>query len=148
MKEGNAEFFDTNVLIYAALEDSPFRNLAWRAMDAFAALSAPLWISRQVLREYIAAFTRFSTPLVSTEMITRQVRHYESRFRIAEDGPAITATLLSLLESVSFGGKQVHDANIVATALAYDIPCIVTHNIIDFSRFSSHIDIIPLETFG
>ena len=38
-------------------------------------------------------------------------------------------------------------ANIVATALAYDIPSILTNNIADFDRFSGLIEIIPLESY-
>jgi predicted nucleic acid-binding protein len=74
------------------------------------------------------------------------VLHFQSRFRIAEDGPACTEILLSLLQKVPFAGKQIHDANIVATALAYGIPRILTNNTSDFDRFSSLIEIVPLNT--
>jgi hypothetical protein len=43
-------------------------------------------------------------------------------YALAEDGPVVTAKLLTLLPRVSIGGKQVHDANIVATMLAHGIP--------------------------
>ena len=33
------------------------------------------------------------------------------------------------------GGKQVHDANIIATMKVYDIPALLTHNTEDFERF-------------
>jgi predicted nucleic acid-binding protein len=42
------------------------------------------------------------------------------------------------------GGKQVHDANIVATMLVYGIPCLLTHNAKDFERFG---DIVTVEGF-
>ena len=41
-------------------------------------------------------------------------------------------------------GKQIHDTNIVATMLVNNIPNILTHNVADFNRFSSEINIIPL----
>lgn len=150
MKEGSPVFIDTNVLVYAAVEDSPFRRLAWQAVEACSASSSPVWISRQVLREYLATMTRPHPDVPAIPVVTtvRQVLHFESRFRIAEDGPTVTKNLLMILQNVPVSGKQVHDANIVATALAYDIPCILTNNASDFNRFSNLIEIIPLDTFG
>ena len=34
-----------------------------------------------------------------------------------------------------------HDANIVATMLAYDIPCLLSHNVKDFERFGEMVRI-------
>jgi len=39
------------------------------------------------------------------------------------------------------GGKQVHDANIVATMQAYGIPALLTHNIKDFEQFGEVVRI-------
>lgn len=39
---------------------------------------------------------------------------------------------------------QVHDANIVATMLAYGIPRLLTHNVDDFKRFAHLIAVLPL----
>jgi hypothetical protein len=38
---------------------------------------------------------------------------------VLEDGPAVWGELMTLTHAFSFGGKQVHDANIVATMLAH-----------------------------
>ena len=58
-------FVDTNVLIYANVTTAPLHEAALDALrDAYQA-RRPLWISRQVLREFIAARTRpqtFSQP--------------------------------------------------------------------------------------
>ena len=40
------------------------------------------------------------------------------------------------------GGKQVHDANIVATMLAYGERRLLTFNIRDFRRFAAHIEVV------
>jgi len=45
------------------------------------------------------------------------------------------------MRDFKIGGKQVHDANVVASMLAYDIPCLLTHNIKDFQRFGEVISI-------
>jgi predicted nucleic acid-binding protein len=73
------------------------------------------------------------------------VRYFAERFHVAEDGPEVTENLLSLVEQVVLGGKQVHDANIVATMLAHEIGQVLTHNVKDFARFSSFITVLPLE---
>ena len=40
-----------------------------------------------------------------------------SSFVVLEDGPIVTENLLTLCREVSVGGRQIHDANIVATML-------------------------------
>ncbi|MCP3668304.1 MAG: type II toxin-antitoxin system VapC family toxin [Gammaproteobacteria bacterium] len=60
---------------------------------------------------------------------------------MADDTTAVTEQLIGLLRDHKIGGKQVHDANIVATMQAYDIPCLLTHNIKDFERFGEVIKI-------
>lgn len=45
------------------------------------------------------------------------------------------------MAEVAGGGKQVHDANIVATMLAYGVPALLTHNGRDFERFVKWIGV-------
>jgi predicted nucleic acid-binding protein len=146
MTAADPVLLDTNVLIYHQIALSPFHTAARsRLYDLFVA-GHPLWVSRQILREYLAAMSRPGTltpPLPMTALIA-DVQTFESRFFIAEDRPAVTAPLLALLASVSCAGKQVHDANIVATMLAHGIPNLLTHNVADFSRFAGVITVIPL----
>ena len=42
-------------------------------------------------------------------------------------------------EPVGCGGKQVHDANVVATMLAHGAGTVVTMNVEDFARFGRHV---------
>jgi predicted nucleic acid-binding protein len=67
-----------------------------------------------------------------------------SRFHVAEEGPAVTANLLTLLSSIPIAGKHVHDANVVATMQAHGIPRLLTHNTVDFARFARLITVLPL----
>ena len=48
------------------------------------------------------------------------------------------------MDGFEIAGKQVHDANIVATMLVHGITQVLTHNITDFARFSSLITVLPL----
>ncbi len=65
-----------------------------------------------------------------------------SDFEILEDGPAVTGTLFALLREVPVGGRQIHDANIVATMLARGERRLLTFNIADFRRFGDRIELI------
>jgi predicted nucleic acid-binding protein len=96
--------------------------------------------------EYLAVLSRpqsFTAP-VSIGHLLADVVKFQNDFQIAEDGPAVTAHLLSLLGTVACAGRQIHDANIVATMLAHGITKLLTHNVADFSRFAPHITVLPL----
>lgn len=106
----------------------------------------PLWISRQVLREYLATLTRpqtFVTPQ-PIAILAAQVGQFQAQMNVAEDNATVTANLLVLLNSIGAGGKQVHDANIIATMQAHGITKLLTYNVLDFARFASIVDVIPL----
>lgn len=139
-------FVDTNVLIYANVAKAPLHEAAVKSLqDAYQA-KRPLWISRQVLREFIAARTRpqtFAQPS-TPDVVVARVRYLQTRFEIADDTAAVTEHLIKLMGDFTIGGKQVHDANVVATMLAYDIRCLLTHNTKDFERFADLITIHAL----
>ncbi len=139
-------FVDTNILIYSTTTLSPYHNSAVAKLQTLVTVGHPLWTSRQVLREYLAAMSRPGTLTVPVPMATLlgDVRAFETRFSIAEDGAIVTSHLLNMLGSIPCAGKQVHDANIVATMLAQGIPNLLTHNIADFNRFAGLIMVIPL----
>ena len=144
--EGNRVFVDTNVLVYAAVSQSPFHRDARYAIRRRQEAGVELWICRQVLREYLVVLSRpqtFSIPQ-PMETLIEDVRRFQECFSIAEDGPAATARLLEVLRELSVGGKQVHDANIVATMLVNDIHSILTHNADDYRRFAGLIAVLPL----
>jgi predicted nucleic acid-binding protein len=74
--------------------------------------------------------------------VLEQIEQFTTRFNVADDIPVVTGKLLDLLANYRLGGKQVHDANIVATMQAYGIPALLTHNTKDFERFA---DVIRIE---
>lgn len=139
-------FVDTNVLIYANLALSPFHNAATDALYLLDAAGAQVWISRQVLREYLAGMTRPGalTGTISPADLVADIRSFSEHFFVAEDGPSVTDELIGLFIAVPMAGKQVHDANIVATLLANGIHRLLTHNVDDFKRFAKLIHIEPL----
>jgi predicted nucleic acid-binding protein len=145
LPDEGALFVDTNVLIYANIVESPFHAAALAALRQARAAGRALWISRQVLREYLVALTRpQSFAMVDRVTVLEQVRLFTEHFEVADDTTMVTAQLLTLLTELPGGGKQVHDANIVATMLAFDIPTLLTQNIGDFRRFDQRIRIETL----
>ena len=140
-------FVDTNALVHASEQRSPLHSVAVQAIRDHHAAGAALWISRQVMREYLAVLTRpqlWGNPQ-PIALLTAEVRRLGRQFYVAEDSPDVTDRLLTLLEQFPSGGKQIHDANIVATMQAHGIRQLLTHNTADFARFSSVIMVIPLQ---
>jgi predicted nucleic acid-binding protein len=138
-------FIDTNVLVYANQANATEHVRATSLVRDAEARSAALWISRQVLREYLSAVTRSQAagPALSLQIAVTRVRWFAQRFRVADETAEVTGNLLSLLDSVPAAGKQVHDANIVATMLAHGIRHLLTFNVADFRRFEAFITIEP-----
>lgn len=139
-------FVDTNVLIYAAIPAFPWHADAIARLTELEAAGAPLWISRQTLREYLSALSRPSTytPAIPMAALLADIPTLTARFQVAEDGPAVTSALLMLLGAVTCLGKQVYDANITATMMTAGIRRVLTHNVGDFRRFSAWIEVLPL----
>ncbi len=137
-------FVDTNILVKARILDAPDHNDARAALDRAFGDPEPLRISRQVLREYLAVVTRPQTWAVgiTREEALEDVDRLTGAFELLEDGPVVTDTLLALCRDVSVGGRQIHDANIVATMLAYGERRLLTFNTADFRRYGDRIDLV------
>ncbi len=140
-------FLDTNVLVRARFEAAPRHVPARRWMQEVADGGEALRISRQVLREYLATVTRpqgWSPPL-AIDTALQHVSVLETAFEILEDGPRVTRTLTALCREVPVAGKQIHDANIVATMLAHGESRLLTFNPGDFRRYDGRIELIRME---
>jgi predicted nucleic acid-binding protein len=66
------------------------------------------------------------------------------RTTLLEEDARVTDRLLRLIDDVECGGKQVHDANIVATMLVNGVGTVITMNVGDFERFASYVSIVRL----
>jgi predicted nucleic acid-binding protein len=136
-------FVDTNVLVYATATSAPFRDRARAALVRLAA-DEQLSVSRQILCEYVAVMTRPQTwgrALSLAEAMT-DAAVFERRFTVLEDGQLVWDQLMDLSRLYSFGGRQVHDANVVATMLAHGERRLLTFNEADFRRFTPLIEVI------
>jgi len=141
-------FFDANVLVRARFEAAPSHRLARRLVGEAGASGEALRISRQVLREYLATVTRSQpwSPPIAMDAALEHTATLEARFEILEDGPEVSSTLGALCREVPVAGKQVHDANIVATMLAHGEHRLLIFNRRDFRRFGQRIVLNDMES--
>jgi predicted nucleic acid-binding protein len=143
---GSAVFLDTNILVYASFPGTPFYDAARARLSELESDGALFWTSRQALREFLASTTRPGAvvPPLTIAALSQAVRQFEAEFEIADEDAAVTALLLDVLKSRTVRGKQIHDANIVATMRRYGIPWLLTHNTADFTRYVPDINLLPL----
>ena len=135
LPKGSAVFVDTNVLLYTLASESAFHAPARRRVQSLQEAGTEFWISRQVLRELLAAATRPGV-LREPNPVDRWLtiaQDLEKMMHIAEEDSQVTAYFFELLKTPGARGKQVHDANIIATMRRYQISYLLTHNITDFA---------------
>ena len=139
-----AMFIDTNVLVKSRIPNAPDHDVARISLDRAFRDPEPLRISRQVIREYLAIVTRPQTwPVgITREDALDDVSRLIGSFEMLEDGPVVTESLMSLCREVPVGGRQIHDANIVATMLAHGEHRLLTFNASDFRRFGDRIELV------
>jgi predicted nucleic acid-binding protein len=143
---GSAVFLDTNILVYASLRGADFHAAARARLIELENNGAILWASRQVIREFLAVTTRPGTvsPPLASAVLLNVVRQFEAAFQIGDEDAAVTTILLDLLKSRTIQGRQIHDANIVATMRSRGISWLLTPNTKDFARHTPDISILPL----
>ena len=137
-------FVDTNVLVKARIPAAPDHDAARASLGRAFEEPEPLRISRQVIREYLAVVTRPQTWTVgiSRAEALDDVCRLLGSFEILEDGPSVTTALVGLCSEVMVGGRQIHDANIVATMLAHGERRLLTLNRADFRRYGDRVELV------
>ena len=137
-------FVDTNVLLSARFADSAESAVARHLLERALNDSERACISRQILREYLAAATRPQPWGQARPMpdALADVDWMMEQFEILEDSQSVTGVLLGLCGETPVAGRQVHDANIVATMLAHGEYRLATRNEKDFRRYGDRIEIV------
>ena len=137
-------FVDTNILVNARIREAPHHEIARAGLESALRGPEPLCISRQVMREYLAVVTRpqaWPVPITRGEALD-DIGRLSRAFEVLEDGPRVTDTLVALCWEVDVGGRQVHDANIVATMLAHGERRLLTCNGADFRRYGGRLELV------
>lgn len=138
-------FVDTNVMLRTLSKAINDHKVARALVLNYQARGYQLFISRQVIREYLVQVTRpqtYSQPLTYQELQTK-MRVINRLFTVLDDTESVTLQLLLLLRDYPTQGKQVHDASIVATMLVNGIDTLLTTNLSDMKRFAP---LIKLDT--
>lgn len=137
-------FVDTNILVYATRRSSSFYQPRRRALLRARQIGEPLCVSRQVLREYLAVVTRPQAGVVpfTMEKALARIELFARTMVVLEDGATATRELAALCRAIPLGGRQVHDANIMATMLVHGEFRLLTSNLADFTRFRPQIELI------
>lgn len=138
---------DTSVLLAATDEARAEHEYAAAALNVWPASGLVLYTSGQILREYLVVATR---PIdhnglgIARSDAIANVRALRGRLKPLAEDVKVSDLLLELLDGVGCAGKQVHDANVVATILVHGIDTVVTSNTDDFARFGNHVDMVSL----
>jgi predicted nucleic acid-binding protein len=138
---------DTNVLLSATNPSRRLHRAALRVLNEWPNRGYILLASPQVLREYMVVATR---PVdvnglgLGLEEVLANVEALRSRLRLLAEGKEVLDRLADLIAVYGCAGKQIHDANVVATALAAGVTKLMTDNLRDFSRFAPEIEVLDL----
>lgn len=139
-------FIDTNIIVYADSKDDNFSAIARETLKSYADKGYQLYISRQVIREYLVITSRkmiLSKNYDSKRLVAR-IKQFDEYFIVADDDKLVTDKLLELIDKYQIKGKQIHDTSIVATVIVNNIDHLLTNNINDFKKYNEDFNLIPL----
>lgn len=141
-------FLDTNILVAASVAEHPSHAAATALLAKLTTEQTPLCISNQVCREFLVVLTR--KPVSGREFTVEEALSALETWRAAcavlDEGTVVLEELLGLVRDHGVKGKQVHDANIVATMRSNGIARLATLNPADFKRFEDDIEIQSVVT--
>jgi toxin-antitoxin system PIN domain toxin len=129
---------DTNLLVYAHREDSPFHEIAYRCVLELAESQAPWAIPWPCVHEFLAIVThpRIYAPPTPLQKAIDQVDAWmesPSLVLLSESG-RYWLQIRNLLQKGLISGPQIHDARIAALCEANGVRELWTADR-DFSRF-------------
>ena len=144
--DGEAIFIDTNLLIYATSDESPFQNRSVELINRLMKDGIPCVISPQIIREYLVVFTRGLSPTDPARAAAlSNIHKFLEAVILREENQQTVARLSAIVADGKAGGKQIHDANIVAVMQVHGVKRLVTHNLDDFKAYAQWIDILDLD---
>jgi predicted nucleic acid-binding protein len=138
---------DTNILLTATDEGRAGYKVALDLLNNWPAQGTTLYTSGQVIREYLGVATRPAAQNglgLTVPDALDNARAFRSRMRLLTEDAKVANRLAELLRETKSGGKQVHDANVVATMLVHGVDTVVTLNTVDFARFGQHVHVSGL----
>jgi len=138
---------DTSVLLAATDEGRAEHESAVASLNIWPGSGLVLYTSGQIMREYLAVATRPADHNglgMARAVAVANVRALRTRLHLLVEDEKVSDRLLEVLEAVECTGKQLHDANVVATMLVHGIDTVLTINVSDFKRFEGQVHVIGL----
>ncbi len=138
MAAGERLFCDTNVLLSAVDRKRSLNPQALHVLNVLPNQGIELCVSGQIVREFLAVCTR---PIdmnglgLSTQLAVRNAEAIVERSTMLEENRGVAERLLRIAQAAKCLGKQLHDANVVATMQEHGLTRLVTDNLSDFRRF-------------
>ena len=138
---------DTNILVYAHREDSPFHNAAFRRVAELAEGPATWAIPWPCLHEFLAIVTHpriYAPPTPLTRALEQVDAWLESpTLVLLVESTAHWPTLRALLAASRVAGAQIHDARVAALCRQHGVRELWSADR-DFSRFAGLAVVNPL----
>jgi toxin-antitoxin system PIN domain toxin len=138
---------DTNLLVYAHREDSPWHDAALAKITELAEAKSPWAIPWPCIHEFLAIVTHpriYSPPTSLATAINQIEAWFESPSLVfLTETEGYWAELRSVLEQGRISGPQVHDARVAALCRDHGVRELWTADR-DFSRFPSVNVVNPL----
>lgn len=129
---------DTNLLVYAHREDSPWHEAAYGVVVRLAEGRGAWAIPWPCLQEFLAIVTHpriYAPPTPLTRALDQVTAWLESpSLVLLAEGPTYWSTLQATLSRARAAGAQVHDARVAALCRAHGVRELWTADR-DFSRF-------------
>ncbi len=146
--DDKAVLVDTNILLTATTPARALHSEAINVLNEWPAQGVGLCASGQIFREYLVVATRPAEVNglgLSVEAALANVAELRQRLRFLDERTGVFEHLNRLVREVGCQGKQIHDANLVATALVHDVGRVLTANVGDFRRFGAYVEIMDLK---
>lgn len=130
---------DTNLLVYAHREDSPWHDVAYSSVAALAEDRAPWAIAWPCLHEFLAIVThpRIYDPPTPLATAIRQVDAWldSPSLTLLAESEGYWPELSALVRDARIAGPQVHDARVAALCRLHGVRELWTADR-DFGRFA------------
>jgi uncharacterized protein len=116
---------DTNILVHAHREDSPWHQAALTSVTALANSEAPWAIPWPSIREFLAIVThpKIYRPPTPLTVALESFRAWQATLglRLLGEGPGYFETLAHLASRGKIKGSKIHDARIAALCLHHGV---------------------------
>jgi len=139
MTTSDIGLLDTNVLVYAADEASPFHHAATALRDKGFRGETPVCVCPQVLHEFFAVITdpkRVTNPLGQKDAQKEIEKYFYSKHIVKIfPEPEVMEKMFNLLTRYKVAAQEIFDLRLVATMISNNVSRLYTYNTEDFAQY-------------